>query len=139
MGPSGGNPSVLNANYPPPPRSKRVPEALLWGGGDGGFREGRRGGRRGGRFPRGGCRAPPALEGKCKSVVIATRGGGLGPHHHDGTSPLAAYTTLAPAFFPNVSRNEKEGPKTNIDCLDTFLQIHLRMRVGPWNTFYAFT
>ena len=47
------------------------------------------------------------LECNCKSVVIATRGGGLGPHRHDGTSPLPAYTTLAPAFSPNVSRNKK--------------------------------
>ena len=44
------------------------------------------------------------LECKCKSVAIATQGGGLGPHRHDGTSPLPAYTTLAQAFCPNVSR-----------------------------------
>ena len=50
------------------------------------------------------------MECKCKKVVIATRGGGLRPHRHDGTSPLPAYTTLALAFSPNVSKNEKEGP-----------------------------
>ena len=63
-------------------------------------------------------------------MVIATRGGGLGPHRHDGTSPLPAYTTLAPAFSPNVSRNEKEGPETKIDSLEHFLRIDLR-REGP--------
>ena len=63
-------------------------------------------------------------------MVIATRGDGLGPHRHDGTSPLPAYTTLAAAFSPNVSRNEKEGPKTKIDSLELFLRIDLR-REGP--------
>ena len=62
-------------------------------------------------------------------MVIATRGGGLGPHRHDGTSPLPAYTTLAPAFSPNVSRNEKEGPETKIDSLEHFLRIDLT-RIG---------
>ena len=63
-------------------------------------------------------------------MVIATRCGGLGPHRHDGTPPLPAYTTLAAAFSPNVSSNEKEGPKTKIDSLEHFLRINLR-REGP--------
>ena len=70
------------------------------------------------------------LECKCKSVVIAIRGGGLRPHRHDCTSPLPAYTTLAPTFAPNVSKNEKEGPKTKTDSLEHFLRINLR-REGP--------
>ena len=63
-------------------------------------------------------------------MVIASRGGGLRPHRHDGTSPLPAYTTLAPAFSPNVLRNENEGPKTKRDSLEHFLRINLR-REGP--------
>ena len=65
-----------------------------------------------------------------KSVVMATRGGGLGPRRHDSTPPLPVYTTLAPAFSPNVSRNEKEGPKTKTDSLEHFLPIDPR-REGP--------
>ena len=63
-------------------------------------------------------------------MVIAIRGGGLGPHRHDGTSALPAYTTLAPAFSPKVSRNEKEGPEAKIDSLENFLRMDLR-REGP--------
>ena len=47
--------------------------------------------------------------------------------HHP---PPPAYTTVAPAFSPNVPRNEKEGPETKIDSLEHFLRIDLR-REGP--------
>ena len=76
------------------------------------------------------CVCVQGFECNCESVVIATRGGGLGPYRHDDISPLLAATTLAPTFSPNVSGNEKEWPETKIDSLEHFLRID-RRREGP--------
>ena len=49
---------------------------------------------------------------------------------HDCTSPLPAYTTLAQASCPNVSRWGREGPKTKSGYLEHFLWFYPR-RGGP--------
>ena len=60
---------------------------------------------------------------------------------HSSVTINSAYTTLARAFSPNVSRKRREGPKTNSGL---FVQINFK-RAGPktnsgtLNTFYRST